>query len=71
MFFWKTFDFLVARASGELKTTAKFFRDFVLNHPIYNKDSIIGPQIMNEIILKALEIQRQNYHSEIIGNHAF
>lgn len=38
-------EFLEARSKGEVPTGAKFIREYVLNHPLYKKDSIISPQL--------------------------
>ena len=38
-------DLLLKRASGEVKTGAKFMRDIVLNHPNYEHDSIVNNRI--------------------------
>ena len=36
---------IIKRASGESPTIAKWTRDFVLNHPLYKKDSIVSEVI--------------------------
>eukprot|EP01027_Heterolobosea_sp_BB2_P015904 GEZU01022707.1.p1 GENE.GEZU01022707.1~~GEZU01022707.1.p1 ORF type:complete len:618 (-),score=165.86 GEZU01022707.1:79-1932(-) len=38
------------RASGECQTTAKFMRDFVLDHPKYAKDSRVTPDIAYDLL---------------------
>eukprot|EP01069_Polyplicarium_translucidae_P001979 Polyplicarium_translucidae@DN1877_c0_g1_i1.p1 len=38
-------DFIAMRTSGKLKTNARFLRDFVRQHPDYNKDSQISGTI--------------------------
>ena len=35
-------DYIIKRASGERPTPAKWMRDFVLNHPLYKKDSVVS-----------------------------
>jgi glutamate--cysteine ligase catalytic subunit len=42
------------RASGELKTGASWIRDFVGNHPEYNKDSVVGDRV-NYDLMKVVE----------------
>jgi len=44
------FDFLTQRANGELLTAAQWLRHFVYNHPLYQYDSIIRPEIGHDII---------------------
>jgi len=33
--------FLSKRARGQIPSGAKFIRNFVLNHPLYNNDSVL------------------------------
>ncbi|CAH1772328.1 unnamed protein product [Owenia fusiformis] len=47
-----------ARASGELKTTAKWMRDFVTSHPDYKQDSIVSEKINYDLIKLADQITR-------------
>lgn len=42
--------FLIKRASGEIKTGARFMRDFVLNHKDYKKDSIVQSNICYDLV---------------------
>lgn len=42
-------DFLLERAKGNVMTGARYQRNFVLNHPDYNKDSIITPTIAYDL----------------------
>ena len=42
--------FLSERATGQLKTGAAFIRNFVLNHPAYNRDSIVNEHISYDLI---------------------
>jgi glutamate--cysteine ligase catalytic subunit len=46
------------RARGELLTPASWMRDFVLQHPEYNKDSIITPGIAVDLMTACDEIGR-------------
>lgn len=43
-------DFLLARAKGEVKTDAKFIRDFVTSHPDYKQDSNVSDKIMFDLL---------------------
>ena len=44
--------FLAKRAKGEIKTGARYMRDFVLLHPNYKKDSIVDNKICRDLIYK-------------------
>ena len=41
--FGHIFDFVMARCRGEVPTGAAFIRHYILNHPLYRKNSIISP----------------------------
>ena len=43
-------DFLMARAKGEVPTGAKFIREYILNHPLYNQDSQLTPCVQYALI---------------------
>ena len=45
-------DFLAKRAKGEVKTGARFMRDFVHSHSSYNNDSIVNNKICRDLIYK-------------------
>ena len=51
-YFTAMMNFLAKRASGEIKTGARYMRDFVTNHPHYNKDSIVNNKIWRDLIYK-------------------
>jgi len=42
--------FLLERAKGEIKTGARFIRDFVLNHKDYKNDSVVSNQISYDLM---------------------
>ena len=42
--------FLSERATGQIKTGAAFIRNFVLNHPAYNRDSVVNQQVSYDLI---------------------
>lgn len=46
------------RASGKLKTTANFLREFVLKHPTYKKDSRLTKEIAHDIVELAEKLTR-------------
>jgi glutamate--cysteine ligase catalytic subunit len=48
--------FLLDRAKGKVKTGAKYIRDMVLSHPKYNQDSIVTPEISNDIKQNVIEL---------------
>lgn len=43
-------EFLCKRARGEIKTGARFMRDLVLNHPLYEEDSIVNNSICMDLV---------------------
>lgn len=49
-------DFILDRLHGRVKTGARYQRDFVLNHPEYNKDSIVTPQIAYDLLSNITEM---------------
>ena len=53
----KFVEFLEKRTKGEVWTDAKYIRNFVDNHPKYNKDSIISEEINFDLISHLLDIQ--------------
>ena len=48
---------IAKRASGELKTFARWQRDFVTSHPDYKKDSIISPTINYDLINTLIDLE--------------
>ena len=65
----KYLSFLSKRASGELWTDAKYIRNFVLNHPKYNKDSIINEEMNYDLIEHILKIQNKEIKpKELFGD---
>lgn len=40
------------RASGELKTTATWMREFVTNHPEYKQDSVVSDAIAHDLVME-------------------
>ena len=54
---YKFIDYLEKKTKGEIWTDAKYIRNFVDNHPKYNKDSIITEEINYDLIMHLLDIQ--------------
>jgi len=46
----KYFEILSKRAKGEIPTIASWIRRFVLKHPEYQRDSIVTPEIVANLI---------------------
>lgn len=40
------------RASGELKTTATWIREFVQRHPDYRQDSVVSESIAHDLVME-------------------
>ena len=49
-------DFICARASGELTTTATWMRNFVMAHPQYKFDSVVSDTIAYDLLQKCVAI---------------
>ncbi|OMJ20578.1 Glutamate-cysteine ligase [Smittium culicis] len=58
--FNKYLEFIRQRATGKLKTNARYFRDFVSEHKDYKKDSIVNEKIMYDLMKKCTEISNSN-----------
>ena len=43
-------NFLMARATGQVKTNARLIRDFIITHPEYKNDSIMSNQIAYDLV---------------------
>jgi glutamate--cysteine ligase catalytic subunit len=46
-------EFIGQRARGEVKTAARWMRDFVTSHPSYKNDSVVPPDIALDLMLAA------------------
>ena len=42
--------------AGKLKTTARWMRDFVLEHPLYNRDSVVSEPVCYDLVAACAEI---------------
>lgn len=49
-------DFLRKRARGEIKTGARWIRNFVMKHPAYQRDSIINGEIAYDLVREIGEL---------------
>ncbi|KAI9481397.1 MAG: glutamate-cysteine ligase-domain-containing protein [Benjaminiella poitrasii] len=57
------------RASGELMTGATYLRHFVENHPAYKQDSVVSSEITYDLVKRADQIARGQYHPvELLGD---
>ena len=54
--YWKL---IKQRASGSLKTNARFMRDFVLAHPEYKGDSRVTERINYDLMVRIAEIETE------------
>lgn len=61
--------FLISkRASGELLTGAAYIRQFVMNHPAYKHDSVVSSEITYDLVKRADQIAKGEYHPvELLG----
>ena len=50
-------DLIRQRANGSIKTDAALMREFIINHPKYQKDSIVSNEICFDLIKKMGFIQ--------------
>jgi len=48
--------FIGRRASGELKTTAGWLREFVLTHPAYRGDSVVSDEICYDLMVRCAAV---------------
>ena len=55
-------DFLLARAKGEVPTGAKFMREYILQHPLYKKDSKISPMVQKELIQQVIKLNHDDHN---------
>jgi len=55
-------DLLGKRASGELKTTAAWMREFVTEHPDYKHDSVVSHKISHDLLQACHEITQGSLH---------
>ncbi|KAI7899812.1 glutamate-cysteine ligase-domain-containing protein [Cokeromyces recurvatus] len=57
------------RASGELMTGATYLRQFVQQHPDYKQDSIVTSKITYDLVKRADQIAKGEYHPiELLGS---
>lgn len=64
---WDVYNFYLDRCKGKLLSNAQFIRNIVFNHKDYKKDSMLSDQIVSDLIEKLLDVQRADYHSELLG----
>eukprot|EP00752_Nemacystus_decipiens_P010042 g8955.t1 len=57
------------RASGELKTTATWIREFVQKHPAYKHDSVVSQEIAYDLVMEMKAIGEGEKHaSSLLGD---
>lgn len=54
--------FVVARARGELKTPARWMRDFVQGHPEYRRDSVVPPSVAFDMLTRLRDLAEGRVH---------
>lgn len=52
------FNYLRDKASGKLRTNARFMRDFIRSHPDYKQDSIISEKIQYDLLTLIDKLQK-------------
>lgn len=64
--------FLSDRASGRIKTTAKFMRDFIRSHPDYRWDSVVSEPINHDLIVFLDRVSKGEIRCpELLGDTRF
>lgn len=56
-------EFLRQRARGTIPTGAKFIREFVLKHPLYQRDSIVSKEIAFDLVSMLEKLESSNAES--------
>ncbi|OLY83270.1 Glutamate-cysteine ligase catalytic subunit [Smittium mucronatum] len=56
----KYLELIKLRSTGDLKTNARYFRDFVMNHPDYKNDSVVSEKIVFDLLSKCSELTDSN-----------
>lgn len=54
------------RASGKLKTTAHWIRDFVTSHPDYKHDSVVSERINYDLMVKCAQISDGDFDADLL-----
>ncbi|XP_065197104.1 LOW QUALITY PROTEIN: glutamate--cysteine ligase catalytic subunit-like [Sycon ciliatum] len=58
----RSFELIRKRATGELKTVAKWMRDFVAAHPHYKQDSVINERVNYDLLMACDRISSGTEH---------
>jgi len=61
------FKLIRERASGKLKTNARFIREFILKHSDYKGDSRISERITYDLLNEVRDIQQSGRNQELYG----
>ena len=63
--------FIGQRANGEIKTTARWIRDFVTAHPSYQQDSVVPPDLATDLLMAAKNVGEGKLEApELLGDPA-
>lgn len=63
-------DLISRRASGKLKTTARWMRDFVTSHRDYKEDSVVPESVNYDLLMKCAQISDGHYDCELLPKSA-
>ncbi|XP_021359710.1 glutamate--cysteine ligase catalytic subunit-like isoform X2 [Mizuhopecten yessoensis] len=58
--------FISKKASGELKTTSKWIREFIHNHPAYKHDSVVSETINYDLLKMCTQISTGEISSPLV-----
>ena len=65
-------NFLMERAKGEIITGARYMRDFVLNHPAYEKDSVVSNKISYDLMSSIVNMNNDpEERAKLLGKKYF
>ena len=51
-------EFLEARSKGEVPTGAKFIREYILQHPLYKKDSVVSACLQTNLVRQIMNLYK-------------
>jgi len=47
---------IVLERAGQIKTTARWIRDFIMEHPLYNHDSVVSESVSYDLVSACAEV---------------
>ena len=64
--------FLSERATGQIPTGATFLRQYVTEHPAYNRDSLVTPEINYDLLqmMAGLNEPGSDARRRLLGSYA-